>query len=98
MSVHPLVSPGELVHTPYEFSNFLQWPTNRWFYYEWGSGDTSGSGAEKYTHANDDDDDDDDEEEEEEGKQGECEEISNMDDWLAQHEQHHCEVFIDLLV
>lgn len=38
-------APFELVPTQDKFKSYLQWHINRSFYYDWGSGDASGSGA-----------------------------------------------------
>lgn len=36
-------------------NSYLQWPTNRPFYYKWGSDDASGSGVGEQDKTNDDD-------------------------------------------
>lgn len=62
-----LRAPFETVPTLEKFSNYLQLPTNKTFYYEWGNNDTSEICA-------------DDEEEDEEGIQEKDEETANEED------------------
>lgn len=66
----------ELVPTQDEFISYLQWLTNKPFYYEWGSSDASESEA-AVEKAQDEDD-----EEEEEGDQGE-EDKETISEWLT---------------
>lgn len=69
--MHEPHAPFESVPIPEEFSSYLQQPTNRSFYNEWGSGGTTRSGIREKVCVDDDYD-----EENEEVIQGEDKETT----------------------
>lgn len=53
LQMHDPHASFELIPTLEEFSSYLEWPTNRPFYYEWGSSDAIRSGTREQKHMND---------------------------------------------